>query len=242
MKRFKIFIVAMLTPILICALLASCGDKEAKDARATDEKDTTTPSAITTEGAVTTSSGAAIAEDETKPEGDAGIPAPAGEAPGAVSSSGNTSNGGGSAPPTTAPSGESPSVAPTTPATPPANNPPPDENLTVTISIDCVTLLGVDPDLAARVSSGGVILDGKSVTLKKGATVYDVIKASGVSSVGQAYISVINSLGEGDGGPRSGWVYSVNGTFPNKGITAYMVANGDRVAFRFTCDGGNDVR
>jgi len=119
---------------------------------------------------------------------------------------------------------------------------PVDEKITVSVAVDCLTLYAADPDKAAMVSSNGIILAKKSVTVKKDASVYDVLKASGITFVGSAYVESINGLSERDGGSKSGWVYSVNGVFPGKGILKYTVKGNDAVAFRYTLDGGPDVK
>lgn len=113
--------------------------------------------------------------------------------------------------------------------------------ITCTISIDCQTALNADADLANAVSSGGTILGSKKVTLDQGASVYDALKATGITFSGKSYISSINSLGEGDCGPQSGWMYSVNGEYPGVGCTKYTLADGDNIKWRYTCDMGADI-
>ena len=40
----------------------------------------------------------------------------------------------------------------------------------------------------------------------------------------------------------SGWMYSVNGVFPNYGVNKYTVKNGDNIKLRYTCNGlGEDI-
>ena len=58
---------------------------------------------------------------------------------------------------------------------------------------------------------------------------------------GSAYVEGIGNLYEFDGGALSGWMYRVNGTFPNKGCSAVAAAPGDRVEWVYTCDLGRDV-
>ncbi|MDR1495573.1 MAG: DUF4430 domain-containing protein [Clostridiales Family XIII bacterium] len=122
------------------------------------------------------------------------------------------------------------------------SKPQDDETITVSIAVDCLTLFDGDPALAEQVSSDGVMLSQKDVTVKVGASVYDVLKASGVAFVGKAYISSIRGLSEGDGGSKSGWLYNVNGVYPSIGVTKHTVESGDSVQFRYTLDGGKDVR
>ena len=56
-----------------------------------------------------------------------------------------------------------------------------------------------------------------------------------------AYIEGINNLYEFDCGELSGWMYKVNGNFPNYGCTNYKIKNGDNIEFVYTCDLGKDV-
>jgi len=56
-----------------------------------------------------------------------------------------------------------------------------------------------------------------------------------------AYIEGIGNLYEFDGGPTSGWMYSVNGAYPNCGSSAYVLQNGDTVCWRYTCALGADI-
>ena len=55
------------------------------------------------------------------------------------------------------------------------------------------------------------------------------------------YIRGIHQLYEKDCGTRSGWMYSVNGIFPNYGVSKYTVKNGDVIRFAYTCDLGEDI-
>ena len=58
---------------------------------------------------------------------------------------------------------------------------------------------------------------------------------------GSYYIEGMNQLYEFDGGPQSGWMYSVNSWFPNYGCSSYTVNDGDVIEWRYTCDLGSDV-
>ena len=55
------------------------------------------------------------------------------------------------------------------------------------------------------------------------------------------YIEGINQLYEFDCGDKSGWMYSVNGWYPNYGCSSYEVKDGDKIEWRYTCDLGSDV-
>ena len=50
-----------------------------------------------------------------------------------------------------------------------------------------------------------------------------------------------NSLGEFDFNNRSGWMYSVNGDFPNYGFADAYLQDGDEVRIKFTLDYGDDI-
>ena len=56
-----------------------------------------------------------------------------------------------------------------------------------------------------------------------------------------AYIEGIGNLYEFDCGEGSGWMYRVNGEFPNYGCSRYTLADDDTVEWVYTCDFGADV-
>ncbi|BDF58584.1 hypothetical protein CE91St36_14010 [Christensenellaceae bacterium] len=136
---------------------------------------------------------------------------------------------------------ESGAAVPQETANTPESTPQQAKTITCTISIDCAAALNVDPDLANAVSSSGTILESKRVTLGPEATVYDALKATGITFSGKSYISSINSIGEGDCGSGSGWMYSVNGDYPSVGCTKYTLSDGDNIRWRYTCDMGADI-
>ena len=83
-------------------------------------------------------------------------------------------------------------------------------------------------------------------------TVWDVLKrvfskhsmsvdASDNNQYNTIYISSINGLGEFDNGKLSGWMYSVNGVWPDYGCSGYTLHDGDTVVWSYTCDLGRDV-
>ena len=55
------------------------------------------------------------------------------------------------------------------------------------------------------------------------------------------YVEGINQLYEFDCGKNSGWMYSVNGEYPNYGASSYNLKDGDKVEWRYTCNLGSDV-
>lgn len=130
------------------------------------------------------------------------------------------------------------------------------ETHTCTISIECSTLLNnwdrVEEAKKEFVPSDGWIFQPAEVTYTPGETVFDVLKRvcadAGIQMesrytpmYGSYYIEGMNQLYEFDGGPQSGWMYSVNSWFPNYGCSSYTVNDGDVIEWRYTCDLGSDV-
>ena len=127
---------------------------------------------------------------------------------------------------------------------------------TCTFSIECSTILNnldmLDPDKLEMVPSGGVILSKTTVTFYEGESVFDVLQrvckekgihmeASWTPIYYSAYVVGIHNLYEFDCGALSGWMYNVNGWYPNYGSSRYQLKDGDAVEWRFTCDLGNDI-
>lgn len=72
----------------------------------------------------------------------------------------------------------------------------------------------------------------KRVGQKKGIT----FNASDNNQYNTVYISAVNGLGEFDNGPKSGWMYTVNGSHPNVGVSAKYLSNGDNIILHYTDD------
>lgn len=130
------------------------------------------------------------------------------------------------------------------------------KSYTCTFSIECSTILNnlsdLDPDKLEMVPSDGVILSKTTVTFYEGESVFDVLQrlckekdihmeSSWTPIYNSAYIEGIHNLYEFDCGNLSGWMYRVNGWYPNYGCSRYQLAQGDVVEWRYTCDLGNDV-
>ena len=131
------------------------------------------------------------------------------------------------------------------------------EKVTVTISIRCDTLSSdmsklTNPSIAGYIPSNGVIL---STTTYKGTTdntVFDALntvcrnngiqlESSYTPMYESYYVEGINYLYEFDGGVGSGWMYKVNGWYPNYGCSSYYLSDGDVIEWVYTCDYGVDV-
>lgn len=126
-----------------------------------------------------------------------------------------------------------------------------------TIEIRCDTLLDhlelLGAEKAEFVPPDGSVLEKTAVSFSEGETVFDVLRRvcngaqiqleySWTPFYDSYYIEGINHLYEFDCGSESGWMYQVNGEFPNCGCSGYTVQPGDEIVWSFTCAGlGKDV-
>lgn len=132
-----------------------------------------------------------------------------------------------------------------------------DGALTCTITISCNTILdnmnSLDEAKHPLIPSDGIILEKKEVTFNEGESVFDVLLRETRNSkihmeyvktpvYDSAYIEGIHNLYEFDCGELSGWMYSVNGWFPNYGCSNYILNNGDNIEWVYTCNLGKDVK
>ena len=125
---------------------------------------------------------------------------------------------------------------------------------TVTYTIRCDTAvangMAQDPKWAGIVPASGVILPVITMEFEPGETVFDLLcrirdtyklQMEYRGSDGGQYVSGINNLYEFDGGRWSGWMYCVNGWYPNYYCGAYQVKDGDVIEWNYTCDLGCDL-
>lgn len=164
--------------------------------------------------------------------------------------------------PSTEPAGTEPSepsvaTEPSPVPTEPEKPTQPDTGLYCTITIRCDTVLqnysALKPDKAGCVPSDGVILPVVQVSFAEGESVLDVLKRvcaqtgiqleySWTPMYNSGYVEGINNLYEFDCGSQSGWMFSVNGWFPNYGCSAYQIQPGDAIVWAYTCKGlGEDL-
>jgi hypothetical protein len=150
------------------------------------------------------------------------------------------------APEETAPTVETPAPAPDPePAAP-----------TCTISIACTTILDnldkLDPDKTDFIPADGWLLGETKAEFSEGESVFDVLRRvcrdkdihlefTNTPAYGSVYIEGIGNIYEFDCGDLSGWMYKVNGWFPNYGCSQYTLTDGDTVSWVYTCDLGEDV-
>lgn len=128
---------------------------------------------------------------------------------------------------------------------------------TVTVSIRCDMLLSdqahLKPHYAAYVPRDGVILAPMTVELYPGESAFDVLKRvtrdrkiamtfqSG-TAYGGMYIESIGNLDKGAvEGDEAGWMFRINGRFPNYGCNQYTLKDGDLMEWVYTCNLGQDV-
>jgi hypothetical protein len=131
-----------------------------------------------------------------------------------------------------------------------------DEEFHCTISISCAAILDnldkCKKNKRELVPEDGWILPPTEVVFYGGESVFHVLKRTckqlgihmefeNTPIYNSAYIEGINNLYEFDVGELSGWMYSVNGWFPNYGCSRYALKDGDVVEWVYTCDLGADV-
>lgn len=131
-----------------------------------------------------------------------------------------------------------------------------DAEYTCTLSISCATILDnmdlCDPEKVELVPEDGWILQPMTVTFYEGESVFNVLQRTckqqkihmefeNTPIYNSAYIEGINNLYEFDVGNLSGWMYQVNGWFPNYGCSRYQLKDGDVIEWVYTCDLGKDV-
>ena len=131
-----------------------------------------------------------------------------------------------------------------------------DAAYTCTLSISCATILDnldlCDPEKVELVPADGWILQPMTVTFYEGESVFNVLQRTGKQQgihmefentpmYNSAYIEGIHNLYEFDCGELSGWMYQVNGWFPNYGCSRYQLQAGDVIEWEYTCDLGVDV-
>ncbi len=157
--------------------------------------------------------------------------------------------------PTTEPATEPPTEGPTQPdPVPPENQVVTNTEVKCTLTIRCDKLVGnpdLDPDKVELVPSDGVMFTAETV-FYEGESVFNVLQRTLKQNkqhlefeqtplYNSAYIEGICNLYAYDAGALSGWMYSVNGVFPNYGCSQYLVQAGDSIEWHYTCDLGADL-
>ena len=89
------------------------------------------------------------------------------------------------------------------------------------------------------------LLSGKQIAYSSGMSAYTIltnysgldVDAEWSHSYDTQYVSSIAGFYEGQYGGKSGWMYSVNGSVPQKGASNYTLSAGDSVLWFYTSDG-----
>jgi hypothetical protein len=130
-----------------------------------------------------------------------------------------------------------------------------DASFTVTLTVRCDTILSnislLNSEKLGLVPADGVIFSA-AVTVYEGENVFNVLqremKRGGIHLeftntpiYNSAYIEAINNLYEFDVGELSGWMYKVNGQFPDYGCSRCLLRDGDVIEWLYTCDLGRDI-
>lgn len=125
---------------------------------------------------------------------------------------------------------------------------------TLTVRADTIldNMDWLNPEKVELVPEDGVIYETKTVKFYKGESVFNVLLREmkqakihmefvNTPMYNSAYIQGINNLYEFDCGELSGWMYRVNGWFPNYGASRYLIEDGDVIEWLYTCDLGKDI-
>jgi hypothetical protein len=138
----------------------------------------------------------------------------------------------------------------------PGDVPLSDGELSCAITVRCDVILDnmglLDKEKWELVPEDGVVLPATDVVFYEGESVFNVLsremKRAGIHMefmntpiYNSAYIEGINNIYEFDAGELSGWMYSVNGWYPNYGCSRYLLEDGDVIEWRYTCDLGRDL-
>jgi hypothetical protein len=138
--------------------------------------------------------------------------------------------------PSKATSKPSPAVKPAGPTAAPVKESVEKAN-TVTISItgDAETGMILAP-AAVEIKSGDSVLEiTKRITRKL--RIQMEFQGAGAA----AYVEGIDNLYALDKGAESGWMFRVNGEFPDKSAGSYTLVSGDRIEWLYTLDLGKDI-
>ena len=112
------------------------------------------------------------------------------------------------------------------------------------VLIQCKSILKQD-SIEEHVPKNGIVLEKTTLTFRDGDTVYDVVysicRQKEISFVCNytGYIEGVANIFEKDYGAESGWMYRVNGRFPNVGVKGYKVSPKDKIELIYTCKRGD---
>ena len=102
--------------------------------------------------------------------------------------------------------------------------------------------------ISVKDPNGRTYLNKTGYTISDGETAYSLLIKTGLEvestsehQLGGVYIESIEGLGEFSDGATSGWMYKVNGEFPDYSSSLYALSEGDYVEWIYTRSLGEDV-
>ena len=125
-----------------------------------------------------------------------------------------------------------------------------------TISVRCDTILNnisqLNPEKKGILPEDGIILSENVVYFNEGESAFDVLlremknrkihlEFSKTPAYNSVYIEGIANIYEFDCGDLSGWMYKVNGEFTEYSSSLYMLKDGDKIEFLYSCAMGADI-
>jgi hypothetical protein len=131
-----------------------------------------------------------------------------------------------------------------------------DGEFTCTLTVRCDALLGdmesLDKEKWGLVPDDGLIFPATAVKFYEGESVFNLLSREmkrakihmefmNTPIYNSAYIEGIGNIYEFDAGGLSGWMYSVNGWYPNYGCSRYLLRDGDVIEWNYTRDLGRDI-
>lgn len=130
------------------------------------------------------------------------------------------------------------------------------EELTCYLSVRCDTAIAENSGLSSEkreiLPPDGTILAETEVVFYEGESVFNVLVREmkkhkihlefvNTPVYKSAYIEGIANLYEFDCGDLSGWMYRVNGVFPDYGASRYILKDKDKIEWVYSCNLGKDV-
>jgi len=130
------------------------------------------------------------------------------------------------------------------------------QSKTCSFMISCATVFDNKDKLRAGIIDilprDGMIFPKTDVPINEGDTVYDVLRrickenkihmeSTKIAATNSYYIEGIANLYEFDAGNLSGWMYSVNGKFPQTSSSNYTLSGGEKIEIVYSCNIGVDV-
>ena len=131
-----------------------------------------------------------------------------------------------------------------------------DDMFTVTLSVKCDILLDnmnrLNIEKHELVPADGIIFPATAVTAHKGESVFNILQREmkrarihlefrNTPIYNSAYIMGINNIYQFDAGELSGWMYRVNGIFPNYSSSRYQLGPGDVIEWLYSLNLGRDI-